>query len=169
MAHVDENKCHNLDPFATQMMAPMLDLTKSSYEWSNCSVIELNNFLRTEDAFCLFDLPVMNPNYVSKSMQFDDIREQFDDDARGKAIFPGEMYDLSQQCKHIFGPESDACPQNLDYDCKVLWCKADASDTLDPESHCVTTNTKWADGTPCALYEFSVSHFFSPAFQEGPA
>ena len=99
----------------------------------------------------------MNPSYQNKSLKFDDIREQFDDALKKKAIFPGEMYDLSQQCKHIFGPESDACPQNLDYDCKVLWCKADALDAADSESHCVTTNTKWADGTPCGQNELSVS------------
>ena len=41
-------------------------------------------------------------------------------------------------------------------DCKVLWCKADNSYNSDEEIiQCVTTNTKWADGTPCGLDELN--------------
>lgn len=46
MKHVDEDRCKNLDNSVTQMMASMLDLTKKTQIWSNCSVIELNDFLR---------------------------------------------------------------------------------------------------------------------------
>jgi hypothetical protein len=46
MKHIDEEVCKDINHQSTQMMASMLDLTKSSYEWSNCSVIELNDFLR---------------------------------------------------------------------------------------------------------------------------
>lgn len=46
MKHIDEKKCQNLDKSSTQMMESMLDLTKASYEWSNCSVVELNDFIR---------------------------------------------------------------------------------------------------------------------------
>ncbi len=46
MKHVDENRCHDIDSLATQMMASVLDLKKNDYEWSNCSVMELNDFLR---------------------------------------------------------------------------------------------------------------------------
>lgn len=35
-----------------------------------------------------------------------------------------------------------------------MWCKADNSYNLDDDLiQCVTTNTKWADGTPCGLNE----------------
>jgi hypothetical protein len=46
MKHIDEEVCKDIDTFSTQMMASTLDLTKSSYEWSNCSVVALNEFLR---------------------------------------------------------------------------------------------------------------------------
>ena len=46
MKHVDENRCNELDSLSTQMMASVLDLTKTDYEWSNCSIRELNDFLR---------------------------------------------------------------------------------------------------------------------------
>ena len=46
MTHVDDSKCQIENTEITQMMSPMLDLTKNAYEWSNCSVVELNNFLR---------------------------------------------------------------------------------------------------------------------------
>ncbi len=46
MKHIDEEVCKDINHQSTQMMASMLDLTKASYEWSNCSVIELNDFLR---------------------------------------------------------------------------------------------------------------------------
>ena len=47
-----------------------------------------------------------------------------------------------------------------DDDCKVLWCKADSRDSRDPNesaNQCVTTYTKWADGTPCGLTEPTVN------------
>ena len=44
-----------------------------------------------------------------------------------------------------------------DADCKVLWCKADYRGMHDAGIQCVTTNTKWADGTPCGVYEPGVS------------
>lgn len=46
MKHAEESNCKNLNSHATQMMASVLDLTKTEYEWSNCSVAELNDFLR---------------------------------------------------------------------------------------------------------------------------
>lgn len=46
MKHAEESNCKNLNSHATQMMASVLDLTKTEYEWSNCSVMELNDFLR---------------------------------------------------------------------------------------------------------------------------
>ena len=46
MKHADENMCKYKDSTTTQMMASVLDLTKTEYEWSNCSVMELNDFLR---------------------------------------------------------------------------------------------------------------------------
>ena len=125
MKHIDEKKCHNLDKSSTQMMESMLDLTKTSYEWSNCSVVELNDFLRLDivlecmkynsnwkyvfsrsgDAQCIFNIPDKTPNQIS----------HFSDETKHKAIYPGDlqMYEIKYQCKHIFGPESDSCEQNL--------------------------------------------------------
>lgn len=39
-----------------------------------------------------------------------------------------------------------------DDDCKILWCKL-YDLYSDVAVHCVTTNTKWADGTACGLSE----------------
>jgi hypothetical protein len=52
MKHVDENRCNEFDSLSTQMMASVLDLTKTDYEWSNCSVKELNDFLRLIFILC---------------------------------------------------------------------------------------------------------------------
>ena len=38
-------------------------------------------------------------------------------------------------------------------DCKVLWCKADYRVIENAAIQCVTTNTKWADGTACGIFE----------------
>lgn len=47
MKHVDkQNRCQDNDNSLTQMMESVLDLTKQSHVWSNCSVLELNDFLR---------------------------------------------------------------------------------------------------------------------------
>jgi|LakMenEpi03Aug12_release.lakeMendotaPanAssembly.Ray.scaffolds.fasta_scaffold2904586_2 hypothetical protein len=46
MKHVDENRCKDFNTLSTQMMSSILDLTKSEYEWSACSIKELNDFLR---------------------------------------------------------------------------------------------------------------------------
>jgi hypothetical protein len=46
MRHVDDINCNGIDETSTQMMSSMLDLTKKSVVWSNCSVMELHAFLR---------------------------------------------------------------------------------------------------------------------------
>ena len=46
-----------------------------------------------------------------------------------------------------------------DDECKVLWCKADDHYQNDYSMQCVTTNTKWADGTPCGTSEPTVVIF----------
>jgi hypothetical protein len=121
MKHVDENvECDGNYLHSTQMMASMLDLTKSTYEWSNCSVIELNRFLRTERASCLFNEPIVvnlnsDKNNKRNNFQFKDTHEQFSDEIKLKAILPGELmlYEIKKQCQQIFGPSSDACEQNV--------------------------------------------------------
>ncbi len=57
MKHAEESRCRFADSHSTQMMASVLDLTKSDYEWSNCSVMELNEFLRLDTPACLFNVP----------------------------------------------------------------------------------------------------------------
>ena len=108
----------------------------------------------------MFNSPERNPNFINKKLKYEDTLEQFNDDTKIKAIFPGDlkMYNIKDQCQQIFGPESDACEQNLDVECRVLWCKADTRDQQDSSDsiQCVTTNTKWADGTPCGISEPTV-------------
>ncbi|PIO56205.1 hypothetical protein TELCIR_22400, partial [Teladorsagia circumcincta] len=43
---------------------------------------------------CLFDQPIQRKYY----------EQLFEDDA------PGRKYDVSQQCKFVFGPQSELCP-----------------------------------------------------------
>ena len=95
---------------------------------------------------------------INKQHTFEDTLEQFSDEIKLKATYPGELqaYALKQQCQQIFGPESDVCEHNLDQDCKILWCKASAGyrNVGNAAIQCVTTNTKWADGTACGfLYD----------------
>lgn len=115
MKHVDENRCKDFDSLSIQMMASVLDLTKSEYEWSNCSVKELNDFLRQDNARCMFNTPDMNENYFNKTLYYQDTLEQFNDETRLNAVFPGDLqsYNLKHQCKQIFGPESDSCEHNI--------------------------------------------------------
>ncbi len=56
MKHAEESRCKYDDNQSTQMMASVLDLTKPDYEWSNCSVMELNEFLRIDTPACLFNI-----------------------------------------------------------------------------------------------------------------
>lgn len=116
MKHVDENRCRDFDSQSIQMMASVLDLTKTDYEWSNCSVKELNDFLRQDNARCMFNVPDQRSgNYFNKTLAYQDTLEQFNDEIRLNAIFPGDLesYNLKQQCQQIFGPESDSCEHNL--------------------------------------------------------
>ena len=42
-------------------------------------------------------------------------KDAFKEETKIKAIFPGDlqMYEIKNQCQQIFGPESEACDQNL--------------------------------------------------------
>ena len=109
MRHVDAETCSppSGDHSTTQMMASMLDLTRSSYEWSNCSVIELNEFLRSGDADCLFNAPLA-------TLPLDALGNVSEVAQRAK--YPGRFahtYSLRQQCQQIFGAASDVCDQTL--------------------------------------------------------
>lgn len=115
MKHAKESRCKFTDSSSTQMMASVLDLTKTEYEWSNCSVMELNDFLRLDTASCLFNEPVKKKNADDNAYRFEDTLEQFSDVIKLKATFPGELqaYELKHQCQQVFGPESDVCDHNL--------------------------------------------------------
>ena len=149
MRHLEDNKCPTGGSAATQIMSSNLDLTRSSYEWTSCSVSELNDFLRSDSGFCMFNVP--ESIYNSWEISFEDTFEQFSEELKLKASFPGELmlYNLKNQCQQIFGYESDICPNNLEDDCRVLWC------TAEPKMYgsCASAITKWADGTPCGLRE----------------
>lgn len=56
---------------------------------------------------CLFDQPVQRKYY----------EQLFEDDA------PGRKYDVSQQCKFVFGPQSELCPYMVCIVClQRKWC-----------------------------------------------
>ena len=163
MRHVDELKCKDIDELSTQMMSSMLDLTKRSVVWSNCSVLELHEFLRSGDADCLFNRPepvvnLLNLRRRTTNLTYEETLEQFEQQTKFHAIYPGEqLYEIKSQCQQIFGPESDACDMHLEEDCRVLWCQVAAiEENQDSSVQCVTANTKWADGTRCGLNEPSV-------------
>ncbi len=63
----------------------------------------------------MLNLPEKNPDFNNKYLKFDETFEQFNDELRNRAQFPGslQMYDIKYQCQQIFGPESAACEQNL--------------------------------------------------------
>jgi hypothetical protein len=112
----------------------------------------------------MFNLPEKNPNFLAKQLKYEDTLEQFDDKTISRATLPGDlqMYEVKRQCQQIFGLESDSCEQNLDSECSVLWCKADRTEQMEGIL-CVTTSTKWADGTPCGIHEstvFEISDIF---------
>ena len=81
--------------------------------------VEFLNFffllLRMDSASCLFNIPERRMNEFNKQFNFEDTLEQFNDEIKLKATFPGELqsYELKDQCQHIFGPESDVCDHNL--------------------------------------------------------
>ncbi|EPB74850.1 thrombospondin type 1 domain protein [Ancylostoma ceylanicum] len=76
---------------------------------------------------CLFDQPVQRKYY----------EQLFEDDA------PGRKYDVSQQCKFVFGPQSELCPYMPT--CRRLWCAT----YYGSQMGCRTQHMPWADGTPC--------------------
>jgi hypothetical protein len=45
-------------------------------------------------------------------------------------------------------------------DCQILWCKVQALEQADPTIQCVTSNTKWADGTRCGISGPNVCIYF---------
>lgn len=68
-----------------------------------------------DSASCLFNIPQRKMNIYNSQFNFEDTLEQFNDEIKLKATFPGKLqsYDLKDQCQHIFGPESDVCDHNL--------------------------------------------------------
>jgi hypothetical protein len=59
----------------------------------------------------MFNVPKRN----SDTVEIEDTLEQFNDEIKFKATYPGELqaYELKNQCQQIFGPESDVCDHNL--------------------------------------------------------
>ncbi|KJH45426.1 thrombospondin type 1 domain protein [Dictyocaulus viviparus] len=76
---------------------------------------------------CLFDQPVQRKYY----------EQLFEDDP------PGRKYDVSQQCRFVFGPQSELCPYMPT--CRRLWCAT----YYGSQMGCRTQHMPWADGTPC--------------------
>lgn len=52
---------------------------------------------------------------MNKSLTFEEITDQFDDNTVVNSNFPANFlrYEIKNQCQQIFGPESDACEQHL--------------------------------------------------------
>lgn len=130
--HDDERKCaqymqlvkHNF-----HIMAPTLEYNTHPWSWSTCSSAMLERFLDNHrgQIQCLFDQPVQRKYY----------EQLFEDDA------PGRKYDVSQQCKFVFGPQSELCPYMPT--CRRLWCAT----YYGSQMGCRTQHMPWADGTPC--------------------
>ncbi|VDM51778.1 unnamed protein product [Angiostrongylus costaricensis] len=130
--HDDERKCaqymqlvkHNF-----HIMAPTLEYNTHPWSWSTCSSNMLERFLDNNrgQIQCLFDQPVQRKYY----------EQLFEDEA------PGRKYDVSQQCKFVFGPQSELCPYMPT--CRRLWCAT----YYGSQMGCRTQHMPWADGTPC--------------------
>lgn len=63
----------------------------------------------------MLNVPKRNSDNLNNIFEFEDTLEQFNDEIKFKATFPGELqaYELKNQCQQIFGPESDVCDHNL--------------------------------------------------------
>ncbi|UYV65718.1 ADAMTS9 [Cordylochernes scorpioides] len=59
----------------------------------------------------------------------------------GVSGWPGETYDMDQQCELVFANDSKICPYMPA--CRRLWC------TMGDDGGCRTQHMPWADGTPC--------------------
>ncbi|VDL72102.1 unnamed protein product [Nippostrongylus brasiliensis] len=130
--HDDERKCSQymqLVKHNFHIMAPTLEYNTHPWSWSTCSSAMLERFLDNNrgQIQCLFDQPVQRKYY----------EQLFEDDA------PGRKYDVSQQCKFVFGPQSELCPYMPT--CRRLWCAT----YYGSQMGCRTQHMPWADGTPC--------------------
>ena len=63
----------------------------------------------------MFNTPEKGLSDRIKKYEYQDTLEQFSDEIKLKATFPGDLqhYKLKHQCQQIFGPESDVCDHNL--------------------------------------------------------
>ncbi|KHJ99199.1 hypothetical protein OESDEN_00807 [Oesophagostomum dentatum] len=150
--HDDERKCAQYMQLAKHnfhIMAPTLEYNTHPWSWSTCSSGMLERFLDNNrgQIQCLFDQPVQRKYY----------EQLFEDDA------PGRKYDVNQQCKFVFGSQSELCPYMPT--CRRLWCAT----YYGSQMGCRTQHMPWADGTPCdktATYKNINVPVFSSATEE---
>lgn len=101
-------------------MAPTISETSTS--WSPCSRDAIIQFVKTQGAWCLTDLP------VERSFSF-------------PLMLPGQIYSAAQQCKLNF--HMTALPCSVGPFCERLYCQV-------TEKLCATKGDPPADGTFCA-------------------
>ncbi|CAI4221397.1 unnamed protein product [Auanema sp. JU1783] len=130
--HDDERRCSqfmHVTKSNYHIMAPTLEYNTHPWSWSECSSGMLEKFLDNNrgQIQCLFDQPVQRKYY-----------EQLFESPP-----PGQKYDVNQQCKFVFGPQSGLCPYMPT--CRRLWCAT----YYGTQMGCRTQHMPWADGTPC--------------------
>ncbi|XP_061409573.1 A disintegrin and metalloproteinase with thrombospondin motifs 7-like isoform X1 [Lethenteron reissneri] len=85
------------------IMSPQLLYDTSPLTWSRCSKEYITRFLDRGWGFCLDDGPA-KPHDLSVP-----------------SLPPGSLYDVNQQCRLQYGPDSRFC-DGVDDVCRTLWC-----------------------------------------------
>ncbi|XP_048865478.1 A disintegrin and metalloproteinase with thrombospondin motifs 1 [Brienomyrus brachyistius] len=127
MLHDDAKQCTSInDPtLPPLMMSSTLYNLNHQQPWSPCSALRITSFLDNGHGDCLLDKP-QKAEPLPKAL-------------------PGSIYDVDQQCRLMFGEESQHCP-DANTTCTALWCTVNNAGGL---LVCQTKSFPWADGTPC--------------------
>ncbi|XP_070622363.1 A disintegrin and metalloproteinase with thrombospondin motifs 4 [Erythrolamprus reginae] len=126
MLHDDDKHCKELNRHSNtrHMMASVMSPVNPDEMWSPCSGRFITDFLDNGHGSCLLDKP--------------------HEPLKLPAVFPGNNYNVDQQCQLSFGTESRHCP-NMHPPCSSLWCTGQ----INGQFMCQTKYFPWADGTPC--------------------
>ena len=97
----EQNSCSNKSGVMSALLGSGLQL----YEWSNCSASELRHYRIAGGTKCLMETDPAN--------------------AIIKPSFPGQEFDLTYQCKAMFGDRAIVCPRqpnSVSSSCFVTVC-----------------------------------------------
>ncbi|KAI6211925.1 BMA-GON-1, isoform e [Aphelenchoides besseyi] len=130
--HDDERRCAQYMPLnknSYHIMAPTLEYNTNPWAWSPCSSAMLEKFLDSHrsQTQCIYDKPVER-RYFDKMFNFP---------------LAGELYEINQQCRYVFGDTAEICPYMPT--CRRLWCSTYSGFQMG----CRTQHMPWADGTRC--------------------